>query len=99
MSLNKYISDVQKGFKAETPGCLEHSFTMFEALLDAKMEQRQIVISWLDLRNAYGSVKHNLIQFALNWFHIPRIIQELIFDYYNKGLSFEAFLNVWDVFI
>ena len=48
------------------------------------MEQRQIIISWLDLRNAYGSVKHNLIQFALNWFHIPRIIQELIFDYYNK---------------
>ena len=70
--------------EAETPGCLEHSFTMFEALLDAKMEQRQIVISWLDLRNAYGSVKHNLIQFALNWFHIPKIIQELVFDYYDK---------------
>jgi hypothetical protein len=84
MRLNNYISQVQKGFKAETPGCLEHSFTMFEALLDAKMEQRQIVVTWLDLRNAYGSVKHNLIQFALSWFHVPLIIQELIFDYYDK---------------
>ena len=70
--------------KADTPGCLEHSFVMFEALLDAKMEQRQIVVSWLDLRNAYGSVRHNLLQFALNWYHVPSIIQHLIFDYYEK---------------
>jgi hypothetical protein len=84
MGANNYISNVQKGFKADTPGCLEHSFTMFEALLDAKMEQRQVVVSWLDLRNAYGSVKHNLIQFALDWFHVPRIIQDLVFDYYEK---------------
>src|SRR5689334_50789 len=41
------------------PGCLEHSFAMFEALLDAKFHQRQIVVSWLDLKNAYGSVRHN----------------------------------------
>ena len=46
---NGYFSKVQKGFKAETPGCLEHSFAMFEALLDAKSNQRQVV-----LKNAYG---------------------------------------------
>ena len=84
MLKNNYISHVQKGFKASTPGCLEHSFTMFEALLDAKSNQRQIVVSWLDLKNAYGSVRHNLIQFALNWFHVPKLIRELIFDYYEK---------------
>ena len=61
MLSNKFISHVQKGFKAETPGCLEHSFAMFEALLDAKHNQRQIVVAWLDLKNAYGSVRHNLI--------------------------------------
>ena len=55
-----------------------------EALKEAKEHQRQIVISWLDLANAYGSVRHNLIQFALNWYHLPPIIQELIFDYYEK---------------
>jgi len=81
---NNYISHVQKGFKASTPGCLEHSFAMFEALLDAKSNQRKIVVSWLDLKNAYGSVRHNLIQFALNWFHVPKFIRELIHDYYEK---------------
>jgi hypothetical protein len=84
MTANKFISNAQKGFKAETPGCLEHSFTMFEALLDAKHSQRQVVVAWLDLKNAYGSVRHNLIQFALARFHVPLIIRELIFDYYDK---------------
>ena len=71
MISNRFISDVQKGFKAQTPGCLEHSFSMFEALLDAKFNQRQIVVAWLDLKNAYGSVKHNLTQFALFGFTSP----------------------------
>ena len=42
----------------------------------------------MDLANAYGSVRHNLIQFALNWFHIPKQIQEIIFDYYDKICAF-----------
>lgn len=84
MLANKFITHAQKGFKAETPGCLEHSFAMFEALLDAKHNQRQIVIAWLDLKNAYGSVRHNLIQFALSWFHVPLIIRQLILNYYDK---------------
>ena len=57
---------------------------MFEALLDAKFNQKQIVVSWLDLKNAYGSVRHNLIQFALSWFHVPDLIRQLIFNYYEK---------------
>jgi len=84
MVSNKFISTAQKGFKASTPGCLEHSFSMFEALLDAKFNQRQIVVSWLDLKNAYGSVRHNLIQFALEWYHVPLLIRALILDYYDK---------------
>jgi len=84
MASNNYISKVQKGFKANTPGCLEHSFAMFEALRDAKLNQRQVVVAWLDLCNAYGSVHHNLIQFALEWYHVPSSLRSLIFDYYNK---------------
>ena len=85
MIQNCYITrDIQKGFVFGVPGCLEHTFTLMEALKEAKEHQRQIVISWLDLANAYGSVRHNLIQFALNWYYVPLIIQELIFDYYEK---------------
>ena len=34
--------------------------------------------------NAYGSVRHNLVQFALEWFHVPLLIRELVLDYYDK---------------
>ena len=85
MIQNCYITrDIQKGFLVGVPGCLEHTFTLMEAFKEAKEHQRQIVILWLDLANAYGSVRHKLIQFALNMYHVPLIIQELIFDYYEK---------------
>ena len=57
---------------------------MFEALLDAKHEQRQILVTWLDLCNAYGSVKHNLVQFALHWYHVPESLCTLVLNYYDK---------------
>ena len=95
MLRNNYISrDIQKGFLAGMPGCIEHTFTLLEALRDAKESHRQIVITWLDLANAYGSIRHNLIQFAVNWFHVPKLIQELIFDYYEK-LCAMIFTNNW----
>ena len=89
MVRNTYIPrEVQKGFLTGMAGCLEHSFTLFEALRDAKLNKRQIVVCWIDLANAYGSVRHNLIQFALNWFHVPPLIQQLVFNYYEKLMAF-----------
>ncbi len=85
---NNFIRrETQKGFLFGLPGCLEHSFTLFEALRDAKINQRQMIVAWIDLANAYGSVRHNLIQFALNWYHVPDNIQKLIFDYYDKLMA------------
>ena len=55
MIQNSYISrDIQKGFLFGVPGCLEHSFTLMEALKEAKELNRQIVISRIDLANAYS---------------------------------------------
>lgn len=73
----------QKGFLSKVAGCIEHTFMLQEALRDSKSHYRQLVISWLDLWNAYGSVPHNLIQFALSWYHVPDEICELIFRYYE----------------
>ena len=50
MLINNFTSHTQKGFKANTPGCLEHSFAMFEALLDAKHNQREIIVTLQRLR-------------------------------------------------
>ena len=88
MLKNRFIKvEIQKGFLSGVAGCVEHAFALFEALKDAKSSKRQIVVSWLDLANAYGSVRHNLIQFALDWYHVPKLIQDLIFDYYEKLMA------------
>ena len=85
MVKNKFIkTGTQKGFLNGVPGCIEHPFALHEALRTAKEETRVIVTSWIDLANAYGSIRHNLIQFALEWYHVPLSIQKLIFDYYEK---------------
>ena len=57
---------------------------MSAVLDDAKDRLKSICISWLDLANAYGSVRHNMIQFALKWYHVPKSMCELIYNYYDK---------------
>ena len=47
-------------------------------------DMRSIAIAWLDLENAYGSVRHMLVQFALKWYHVPTPISELLFRYYDS---------------
>ena len=69
MLKNNFISrEIQKGFLAGVPGCIEHTFALFEALRDSKQHYRQLVITWIDLANGYVSVRHNLIQFAPEWY-------------------------------
>jgi len=53
-------------------------------LQHAKRKAQQIAVAWLDLENAYGSVSHMLVQFALKWFYIPQSVSELVFKYYDS---------------
>jgi hypothetical protein len=95
MTKNRYIQRaIQKGFLSGISGCVEHSFMLYEALREAKEHERQIVVTWIDLANAYGSVRHNLIQFALNWFHVPEVIQKLVFNNYEKLMA-QVRTNEW----
>ena len=75
---------LQKGFLPGVAGCLEHSALLLEALRDAGTHQRAICVSWLDLHNAFGSVRHSLIQFALRHHGLPPDFQRLVFDYYKR---------------
>ena len=52
-------------------------------------------MSWLDLRNAYGSVRHSLIQFALNYYHFPPEIVDFVFTYYG-GLFAKVVTGEWE---
>ena len=77
----------KKGFLPGISGCIEHTSMLMAALRDAKRANRTIIITWLDLANAYGSVRHNLIHFALSWFHVPNWVCSLVSMYYNALLA------------
>ena len=57
MSENGYIdTTIQKGFMERIAGCIEHSETVHQAMLDAHLNKRNFCTSWIDLTNAFGSV-------------------------------------------
>jgi hypothetical protein len=81
---NRYIDqNIQKGFMEKQSGCLEHNDLLFEALRDARLSKRQILVTWIDLVNAYGSVTHLFAQRSLEHYHIPSSIRAMIWKHYE----------------
>ena len=44
----------------------------------SRIRQRSLVITLLDLKNAFGEVHHNLNQSVLGYHHIPQHIQLMV---------------------
>ena len=84
MGANNYLdTSIQKAFINNIPGCLEHQVKLSWAIQEAKSQQRSTVC-WIDLANAFGSVDHNLILFALCHYHLPSVFINLIESFYTN---------------
>ena len=64
------ISASQKGF-LPMEGCLEHSFLLESVMADAKRRRKDVRVLWLDLRNAFGSVSHELLWLMMSRLDVP----------------------------
>ena len=64
------VSPAQKGF-VPGEGCLEHSFLVRSMMEDARRRHRPLHLVWFDLRNAFGSVPHNLIWYGMRKLGVP----------------------------
>ena len=81
---NEFVSPrVQKGSMRKVAGCWEHTAMVWSALKDARKGKKDVAAIWLDLANAYGSVPHKLILFALRRYQVPEKWIELIMAYYD----------------
>ena len=81
---NHFVSPtIQKGSMRKVAGCWEHTAMVWSALKEARTSRRTLAILWLDLANAYGSVPHKLIQFALRRYLVPEDWIDLIMAYYD----------------
>ena len=88
MIRNEYFDkQTQKGFLPGISGCVEHACISQEALRDARRHRRSICFAWVDLRNAFGSVRHMLVQHCLRRYHFPSHVCKLILNYYERLLA------------
>ena len=79
LSVNGYIEHrIQKGFMPKLSGTYEHTAQMSHVINKARIKQRSVVITLLDLKYAFGEVHHNLIPAVLKYHHIPHHIRQLI---------------------
>ena len=85
LNKNGYIeSTIQKGFVPGMAGTFEHTYHMAYLINQARAKQRSIVITLLDLKDAFGEVHHNLIRDVLLHHHIPPEIIEIIKHLYTN---------------
>ena len=67
ISSNKFINkSVQKGCMEKVPGCWEHISMVWAALKEAKSKNLSLATICLDISNAYGSIPHKVIIFAVH---------------------------------
>ena len=52
------------------PGCWEHLSMVWHALKEARAKKSNLAVIWLDIANAYGSIPHKLIVFALHRYDV-----------------------------
>ena len=70
LTANNFIEhNIQKGFTPNLSGTMEHIAQMANIINKARIKQRSLVITLLDLKNAFGEVHHNLIQSVLGYHH------------------------------
>ena len=71
---------------------------MMASIIDkARIKQRSVVITLLDLKNAFGEVHHNLIKAVLNHHHVPHTVQALIsnlYDNFQTSIITDSFISL-----
>ena len=83
---NKFVdSTIQKGFWPKSNGVTEHTAVLTHIINEARRYQRSLIVTLLDLRNAFGEVSHGLIKKSLELHNIPLPIIELIANIYKHA--------------
>lgn len=84
---NEWLSAEQKGFLPGVHGIQEHTMLLETAVGEARHRKDDLVICWLDLTNAFGSLPHDYLG-ALFWsLSIPRELQAILTDIYKDNFS------------
>ena len=84
--VHPFITPAQKGFRQGVDGCCEHAMKLNELIADAARRRRGIYLATIDLRDAFGSVPHELFCSVMRQIGIPESLVGTVEDIY-KGAS------------
>ena len=74
-------SQAQKGF-LPMEGCLEHNHLITSVLQDSR--KRPAFLTWLDLKDAYGSVPHEILLKAMELAGLEGTTLRIVEDFYHQ---------------
>ena len=82
---NKFIeANLEKGFWSKIFGCVEPTELLLYIINHARLKQRRVIITLLDLKNDFEKIDHNVIMKVLECHHFPEHIKSLIKTYYTN---------------
>ena len=87
---------LQKGFLSDINGVMEHILLLNSILYNAKDHSPPLFMTFVDLRNAFGSIHHQLITDMLSLVGVPNIIISYVSDIYSK-LSGSVSTRLWQI--
>ena len=84
LTLNGYIdTSLQKAFVQNVNGTIEHNQVLQEVLGSARNRQKTVHCTFFDLKDAFGSISHELIKVCLDRYNIPSNIKSYITNLYS----------------
>ena len=93
---NVIDTSIQKGFVSGLPGVFEHIYSLSAIMEDALTNRKPLMMTFLDLKNAFGSVSHQLIFDMLEAVKVPPSFKDYVQSFYSqffvivKGNSWET---------
>ena len=77
-------TSVQKGFLSGLPGVFEHIYSLSAIMEDVVTNKRPVMMTFLDLKNAFRSVSHELIFDMLMAVKEPSSLVHYIQSFYSQ---------------
>jgi len=81
-----WLSPEQKGFLPGVNGIQEHTHVLQAAVEDAKTKRKGLAAAWIDMRNAFGSVPHDVLYELYESIPIPVSFRQIVRDIYKKNV-------------
>ena len=75
-------SQIQKGLQRNLNGVMENTILCKEVINDARNGNRDMQMLFLDMENAYGSLRHPFIRYVLNKYQFPKEIATYVSAFY-----------------